>query len=307
MPIRRHEVPLLILLLGSLIGSNTALAKGLVLEGWSPLALLLWHQGGAAIVLLAVLWQRGGRLPRSVAVWTYGLALGLLSMSLPSAIAFTVMPHIGAGTYTAMFTLSPLATFALRGLLERRYPGHRRLTGLLLGALGAGLLVAGGIAIAPGALGWLGLALLTPLLIAAGNLVRERWLPQGVDTLSLSTVQPLAQLAILVPLGLSLGIAPALPAAPWTPSDLVLALQVLIALAIYPLFFRLQARADAIALSQIGYVIVAVGVAWGAWLYAEPLSALLLPALLLLFLGLRMVQATPAPSGAPASTVWSSP
>ncbi len=305
MPSIRHEVPLLILLLGALIGSNTALAKGLVLAGWSPLALLLWHQGGAAIVLRAVLWLRGEQLPQAPRVWAYGLTLGLLSMTLPSAIAFTVMPHIGAGTYSAMFTLSPLATFGLRWACSRRYPGHHRLLGLLLGALGAALLVVGGFAVSADGLGWMGLALLTPLLIAGGNLVRERWLPREVPTLALSVVQPIAQLGLLLPLGWLLETPPALPLAPWGANDLVLALQVLIALGIYPLFFRLQARADAIALSQIGYVIVAVGVAWGALLYAESLSVLLLPALLLLFLGLRLVQVDPAPPGAPVPTVWS--
>lgn len=300
----RIEIPVLIVLLGALIGSNTALAKGLVLAGHTPLALLLWHQAGAALVLLAVLAWRRQPLPTAPRALGYGLMLGLCSMTLPSAIAFTVMPHIGAGTYTAMFTLSPLCTFALSGLIDRRYPGHRRLAGLLLGGLGAAALVAAGVALAPGQGHWLALALLTPLLLACGNLVRERLLPAGLTRLQLSAVQPLAQLALLAPLAWLLDTRIALPLPPWTAQDAVLASQVLIAVAIYPLFFRLQARADAIALSQIGYVIVAAGVIWGAALYGEALSPWMGLALLLMFLGLKLTQsATSGPALSPQPTL----
>ena len=58
-PSPRWLVPALILALGSLIGTNTALAKGLVVGGIAPLSLLLWHQAGATVVLLAVLAWRG--------------------------------------------------------------------------------------------------------------------------------------------------------------------------------------------------------------------------------------------------------
>lgn len=296
----RIEIPTLIVLLGALIGSNTALAKGLVLGGHTPLALLLWHQAGAALVLLTVLACRRQALPMAPRVLGYGLLLGLCSMTLPSAIAFTVMPHIGAGTYTAMFTLSPLCTFTLGWLLDRRYPGHRRLAGLLLGGLGAAALVATGVALAPGQGHWMALALLTPLLLACGNLVRERLLPVGLSRLQLSAVQPVAQLAVLVPAAWLLGTGIALPTAPWTTQDAVLASQVLIAVAIYPLFFRLQERADAIALSQIGYVIVAVGVLWGGLLYGEALSPWMGLALLLMFFGLKLTQsAYPGPALSP--------
>lgn len=292
-PTSRWPVPLLILLLGSLIGSNTALAKGLMVGGMAPLSLLLWHQAGAAVVLLAVVALRREPLPRAPGTWAYGLALGLLSLSLPSAIAFTTMPHIGAGTYTAMFTLSPLCTFALRWVLDRQYPGHRRLLGLGVGGLGAAGLVAAGASLAPGQGGWLALALLTPLLLASGNLVRERLMPAQASRLQLSVVQPIAQLAVLVPVALATATPMALPGAPWTGDDVVLLVQVAIACAIYPLFFQLQARADAVALSQIGYVTVGVGVLWGAALYDEALSPWMGLALVLLFTGLRIVQSAP--------------
>ena len=82
----------------------------------------------------------------------------------------------------------------------------------------------------------------------------------------------------------------------------MLAAQVAIAVAIYPLFFQLQARADAVALSQIGYVTVAVGVLWGAALYDESLSPWMAVAVVLLLAGLHLVQsasrAVPAPPAA---------
>lgn len=289
---RRAEVLLLTLVVGALIGGNTALAKGVLLTGISPLSLLLWHQLGAAAVLLAVLAARREPLPRRRDAWVYGAVLGLVSLTLTSAIGFTVMPHIGAGTYAAMFTLSPLFTFALRWALQRRYPGHRRLAGLLLGGLGAWGLIRAGLTLAPGQDAWLALAVVTPLLLATGNLVRERFLPAGLSRWQLSVVQPLTQLVLLGSVSAALTGSPvALPASPWDGQDLALVLLVAIAVAIYPLQFRLQERADAIALSQIGYVTVIAGSLLGASLYGESLSAWMLPALGLLFAGMRLVGA----------------
>lgn len=296
------HVPLLILLVGSLIGSNTALAKGLMVDGLAPLSLLLWHQAGAAAALLVALAWRGETFPASLRVFGYSALLGLCSLTLPSAIGFHAMPHIGAGTYTAMFTLSPMCTFALRWALDRRYPGHRRLAGLAVGGAGAALLVFAGLGLSPGAGGWLALALATPLLLATGNLVRERLMPAGASRLQLSLAQPMAQLALLAPLTLATGTPLALPAAPLDLTDAVLVAQVAIACALYPLFFALQARADAVALSQIGYVTVAVGVLWGALLYGESLSPWMGASVVLLFAGLHLVQsaarAAPAPPAA---------
>lgn len=288
---RRAETLSLTLAVGGLIGGNTALAKGVLLGGVAPLSLLLWHQLGAAAVLLAVLAARREPLPRGRGAWAYGAALGLFSLTLPSAIGFTVMPRIGAGTYAAMFTLSPLLTFALRWALARRYPGHRRLAGLLVGGLGAWLLIRAGLRLAPGQGGWLALAVVTPLLLAIGNLVRERFLPADLSRWQLSVVQPLTQLVALAATAAATGTPVAVPAAPWDGHDLVLLSQVALAVAIYPLHFRLQARADAIALSQIGYVTVIAGSLLGASLYGESLSAWMLPALGLLFAGMRLVGA----------------
>ncbi len=301
-PYPRWLVPALILALGALIGTNTALAKGLVVGGIAPLSLLLWHQAGAAVVLLAALAWRGEAFPWTPRVLGYSALLGLCSLTLPSAIGFHAMPHIGAGTYTAMFTLSPLCTFALRWAVDRAYPGHRRLLGLAVGGLGAASLVVAGLQLAPGAGGWLALALVTPLLLATGNLVRERLMPPDVSRLQLSVAQPVAQLAMLVPVAVASGTPMALPLPPLTGEDAVLAAQVAIAVAIYPLFFQLQARADAVALSQIGYVTVAAGVLWGAALYGESLSPWMAVALVLLLAGLQLVQsasrAEPAPPAA---------
>lgn len=292
----RAEVLALTLGIGSLIGANTALAKGVVLSGVTPLSLLLWHQAGSAALLLLALGLRREGLPRDRRVWAYGATLGLFSLTLPSAIGFTVMPRIGAGTYAAMFTLSPLATFGLRWALARRYPGHRRLAGLLLGGLGAWGLVWIGLRLAPGEAGWLALALCTPLLLATGNLVRERFLPAGPSAWQLSIVQPLTQLALLVPLAVATGTPFPHPGAPWDGVDLVLVLQAGIGVASYPLFFRLQARADAIALSQLGYVTVLAGSSLGALLHDEPLSPWMALALALLFAGVRLVGTRPAPA-----------
>jgi drug/metabolite transporter (DMT)-like permease len=111
-----------------------------------------------------------------------------------------------------------------------------------------------------------------------------------------------AQLALLAPLALATGTPLALPTAPLDLSDAVLVAQVAIACALYPLFFALQARADAVALSQIGYVTVAVGVLWGALLYGESLSPWMGASVVLLFAGLHLVQsaarAAPAPPAA---------
>ena len=291
-PIRAFNPPSVLVLtlgLGLLIGTNTALGKGVMLAGVRPLALLVWLQAGTAVGLLAWLVCTGERLPQERRAWTYGALLGVVSLSLPSAIGFVVMPRIGAGTYAAMFTLSPLCTFALRWALLRTYPGHARLGGLLLGGVGAWGLLWIGLRLAPGQEVWLALALLTPVLLASGNLIRERLRPAGVSDRQLAALQPLTQLAWLVPVAVATSTPLAWPSPPWDGIDALMLAQVAISIAAAPLFFRLQAQADAIALSQIGYVAVIAGTAVGALLYAETPSAWMALALALLFAGMRLV------------------
>lgn len=282
--------------LGALIGTGTVLGKGVMLAGVSPLALLLWLQAATAAGLLVWMTTAAEPLPRKRSHWRYGALLGLVSLAGPSAIGFVVMPRIGAGTYAAMFTLSPLCTFALRWTLVRTYPGHTRLAGLLVGGLGAWGLLWIGLHLAPGQGRWLALALLTPLLLATGNLVRERLRPPDASDLQLAVVQPLTQLAWLVPLCAATGVTLAWPHAPWTSLDGILLAQVALSIASAPLFFRLQARADAIALSQIGYVAVVAGSAVAALLYRETPSVWMTLALALLFAGMRLVGRGPVPS-----------
>jgi drug/metabolite transporter (DMT)-like permease len=264
----------LLLLTGGCLGlqlpfGRMATAAGVPSVTWSFVisagaALVL---GGAAAAAGRLRWPDPARL-------RFFCLTALVSYALPNLIMFTVIPHTGAGYAGIMFTLSPICTLLFAVMLGLKRPGLLGVAGIGAGFLGA-LLVAvtrGGLD-QPAAPGWIGLALLIPALLAAGNVYRTLDWPDGARPIELaagSNAMSAALLAaIAVPLtgGLHLEALGAVPV-------LTLA-QVASASAMFALFFRLQQAGGPVYLSQIGYVAAALGLAFGTLVFGEhyPLAA----------------------------------
>lgn len=266
---RISESPLgLLLFTGILLGAVPPLGKLATDAGVSPLAWALVISGGVSLVLAVVLALRGGTVGLGPAFVRYGLVAGGISFALPNVLTFLVIPHLGAGYTGVMFTLSPVLTLAFSLLLGVRRPNALGMAGIALGFLGA-LIVAWtrGEVGRPADPIWIGLGLLIPVSLAAGNIYRTLDWPAGAGPTELAAGSHLGA-AVLLLLGAAAtggqGGSAGLLEVP-----LLVVVQVAVSAAMFAGFFRLQAVGGPVYLSQIGYVGAAVGLLAGVLLLGE--------------------------------------
>ena len=236
--------------------------------------------GGAA--LLAVLFLRGGRLPRGAAVWARLAFLGLIGNLAPFALISWGEQAVTGGEAAILMAMVPLMVVLvahLRVADEPLTPGK---------LLGVGLGIAGTLVlIGPTALSGLGghvageVAILGATVCYAAAAVVARGLP----TLGSGAVSA-GVLLVAGPTGL---IAASIAAPPMSLAPTASALGALAVLGFlctglgYVLFFRILSRAGAGFASMNNYLVPPFGVIYG-WIWLDerlPLSAFLAMALIL--------------------------
>lgn len=284
----------LVLGTGILLGLGNPLARWASLDGISTWVFTLWPTALAGLVLLLAAWVRHGARAVDTRLLSFGLIAGVFGHALPMLCAYWLAAHAGAGFASLSFTLSPVFTLAIMGLLGRERLRPLRLLAVIVG-MGGGLLLVGGqvwsLRMEPV---WVAMALLVPTLIAATNVYRSLHMPRTApDTwLSAATLIGSALLLILLtPWSQSVGLGRALPAetgAHW------LLIQAGVLMAAYLCYFALQRRAEPVAFSLIGYVMMLVSVGMGVTLFGEQVAWTLWPAVVLIALALWMMNRYPA-------------
>lgn len=200
---------LLLLLSGTLAAGVFVTGKQAGNEQLAPLYILFWQMTGGALVVLVVSRFSSGS-SRRLPVWDwqhlqYYLVGGLLGISLPYVLAFIVMRELQVGTVGLLTALSPVITYGIARVLKLEQGHPVKLIGLVLGLIGVTSLVMPNVISEPGMAhdgGWrytlLGLGI--PASLAASNLYRSHYWPQGSDATQLAigmlSVQGLALLLI---------------------------------------------------------------------------------------------------------------
>jgi drug/metabolite transporter (DMT)-like permease len=264
---------LLLAFTGFLVGATFPLGKIAGQSGVPPAVWSFLISGGSASVLLTVLLVTGRSLGGSWRHLRYYALAGIVSYALPNLLVFSVIPHLGAGLTSLMFTLSPVATLGLSILFGLRRPTSLGIAGIAVGFAGAVLIVQSkGQVDSPAEPVWLAVALLIPMSLAIGNVYRTLDWPAGADGLSLAAATNLASALFLLMIG------PALMGsfAVETLLDvgMLAAVQVACSALMFAVFFRLQVVGGPVYLSQIGYVAAAVGLGSGALLLGESYGVL---------------------------------
>lgn len=253
-----HRPIVLLLLTGLLLAVNINLAKAAADAGISPLltAFIATVGAGGVLLVVAILIGRAPVLrPRRLLF--YAVAGGV-SYALPNALVFVAADRVGAAYASILHALVPSLTylFAIGWGLDRL--SGRRAFGVLLGLIGAMVVVGARRGFStPEETTWLLLGLIAPVSIAFGNVLRSRFWPQGAEPLDLAP-------GMLLFAGLQIGIvltalSPTSIGAGWVGAGGLLALQVVVSSLFYALYFRLQHVAGPVYLSQIGYVGTAFG------------------------------------------------
>jgi len=254
----------------------------------SPLLILFWQMSGGALVVWLVSWP-SRKFPR----WNkehvrYYLLGGLLGVSLPYVLAFIVLQVLQVGTVGLLTALSPVVTYALARMLglERGHP--LRLLGLVIGLGGVALLVMpqGNIHLS-GNWRYILLALGIPVSLAAGNIYRSCFWPDGSQAMPLVngmlTVQGLCLLVVNLALG---NFNDAMPQI--RDSGVVLGVLGVMAGASYLSSFKLLKVGGPVYLSQMGYVITAVTLLAGIVIWGERYDSYHLLSMGLIFSGVLL-------------------
>jgi len=243
-------------------------------EQLSPLLILFWQMSGGAVVVWLVSWP-SRRFPKWDAVHLrYYLIGGLLGISLPYVLAFMAMQELQVGIVGLLTALSPIVTYAIARVLGLEQANLLRFIGLVIGLAGVALLVAPeeSATLLESNIQYLLLALGIPVSLAASNIYRSRFWPEGSKAIPLVIGMLTVQGVWLLVLNLALGnFNEPLMAS----HDIVLLLSFLGVMAgvSYLSSFNLLKVGGPVYLSQMGYVITLVTLLAGIFIWNETYNA----------------------------------
>ncbi|TWA69620.1 EamA-like transporter family protein [Azospirillum baldaniorum] len=272
---RGAESLALLLLVGGLIGVIFPVTKIAQAAGVPPLPWAFSMMLGAGVILAGLARVKGQAMlpagPLTGRYLRYFAVSGLLSMALPNVVLFFVMPWLGAGLSAVVYTLPPILTLLMAVAVRIEKPDRGRVLGILLGFVGA-LMIVGprGSLPSPDLAGWMALAFVMPLSVAAGNVYRTMAWPPGGQPVALAAGTMLGGAAWVALALLATGAVADLPALGLAPG--LALLQIAVTALTYVLYFRLQVVAGPVYLSQIGYVATSVGLGTGTLLFGERYS-----------------------------------
>jgi drug/metabolite transporter (DMT)-like permease len=253
---------------GIALGLNFPLGKLAMAAGIAPALWAAMISAGTGLVMLFIVAvTERNDLSRTSTLY-FAIVSSFLSYVVPSVLTYTVIPKIGSGLAAIMFALSPVVTALLSVIFRVRPPNLISIFGIVLGLAGAGIIIFSrqsdfGAAAGP----WILLALLIPLFLGAGNVFRTMAWPFGASPRKLAAHTNLAAvpfLAVLV-----YGLTGTIDVMPLANIPGLVALQLVVSIIMFMMFFRLQQVGGPTYLSQIGYVAAAVGVVVGVFYFGE--------------------------------------
>ncbi len=263
-------VPALLGLNGLVIAAHTLLARTAGQGGASPVLYALVSAAGASLFLAAyrALKGPGGRAPITGRVLLFGAIAGLVSVALPQALIYSASAYVSAGVASLAYAFPTPLTYVLACLVGLERPALGRAAGIAV-AFGGALILAASRSPVAGAGLWIGLAMLAPVFIAAGNIYRARFWPDGSTPLDLALVMNAAA-ALWLLAGLVFGGGALRPEAaalaPLAAAPLVAAFGTVI-------YFELQRAGGIVSFSQIGYVGAILGLVGGMAILGESYPA----------------------------------
>lgn len=260
----------------------------------------------ASVVLGTITLVSGRPFIINRATLIYAAVAGQITFAIPFGMLVVVIPHIGSGIPSILQSMTPIITLGIVYALHLEKPNPVRMTGLAAGLAGALIILvsrnAGAVDASASFLLYLA-ALVTPAVLATGNVYRTTSWPEGQGPLPLATLT-LAAAAIGIFLFLGLGWLMGNSVEIIRPLTIGWWLIIMQAMATgvgYAFFFRLQQVGGPVYLSQISYVNTAVGVGFAVLIFSERLSVWVWVAVALVFAGIALVNRTNAAPAARSS------
>jgi drug/metabolite transporter (DMT)-like permease len=276
----------LLLVTGGLLGLILPFGRIAAQSGVPPLLWTFIFSFGAASVLCLALFLRRHAFTVTPRMLRYYAIAAAVSYALPNFLIFTVMPHLGAGYTGIMYTLSPALTLLMSIALGIRRPNALGIAGIAVGFIGAVM-----VAATRGEMGqpaepyWVALALLIPVLLAAGNIYRTCDWPEGADPVELAVGSHFASALMLMAAMLIQG---GVSFSPLAEVPFITLAQIAASAAMFAFYFRLQAVGGPVYLSQIGYIGAGVGLLSGTMLLGERYQLLTWAGAVVIMVGVAM-------------------
>jgi len=262
---------ILFLVSGTLLGFNFPLGKILGEAGISPMISAMIVSLGVCLLLLPILvYKRQLTVPKGTMI-RYIFIAAPISFVIPNLLLFSVIPHAGAGYTGLMFALSPVFTLILAVLFRLSTPNKMGLVGIALGLLGA-IIVSfshGTTNEAPPFI-WMIAAMMLPATLAFGNIYRTVAWPENASPEMLAFWSH--GFSVVFFLSLIFITKGENPLSELMLAPQAVAVQMLVAGLLFPVFFKLQQKGGPILLSQIGYIAAAVGLIMATFLLDEHYS-----------------------------------
>ncbi len=279
----------LLLMLGTLWGLSPAFTKFLALEGIPPISVVFWQTliAGTGLFVMCRIRRVPIGLDRSYLI--YFAVMGALGIALPNSNMVFVVGHIPAGLMSVIIVTAPVITYVVAVAIRLELIDIRRMSGVLLGFVGAAVLVLpSGSLPSPEMLPFALLAFLTPFAWATTNVYAEVARPRGADAMVLAMGTMYA--ASITALIASLATGSFHPI--W--QNFEIGNQALIAygfvtVGTFSLYFTVVSMSGAVYLAQVGYITTLMGLGWGALFFGEEPNAWVWLAVVLVFSGLALV------------------
>ena len=257
-----------LLALGSIWGLSISTSK-LAVQAFGPFSVVFWYALVAFLVLAAISLVRGKLPPLDGRHVRYYVASGLIGFAIPSLNNVLVVQQVPAGILSTMIATAPVFTYAIALVAGQERFQVMRASGIGLGLVGALVILLPANSLPDAGMApSVALGLLTPFLYGISAVVISRYMPRETDSITLAT----GFLGMAVVFFLATMLASGETALPWPvqwPGSHMILWLGITSSAAYVLYFQIIRIAGPVYLSQVGYLVVTIGVVAGILIFDE--------------------------------------
>lgn len=126
----------------SILWGGSFFFVGVAVQDMPPLTIVLCRVALASIILLAIVYFKGDRMPSSLALWGKFIVMGALNNLIPFSLIVWGQTHIESGLASILNGTTPIFSVILAHFLtkEERLTPHR-MSGVLIGWVGVAVLI----------------------------------------------------------------------------------------------------------------------------------------------------------------------
>ena len=251
----------------------------------------------AGVAMLGLLKLMGRSLPARAGDWVTGIGLGLLNNAIYLGICFYAFRNVTAGMVAMIASLTPMATALMAHPVLGEKLSARRILGIVLGILGAWIVLRGRLDGGVDDPFWLGMVFLAMCCLSGGTIL-YRARATNTDPLAMNAVMTLASAFAVIPAAMLLEDHHAIH---WAEPRFILVqayMIVIVSILALLLWFRLIRLAGAGAASAFHFLNPAFALTMAWIVLGEPVALHDLMGLVPIAVGILLVTATRAKSRA---------